>query len=415
MFIVHNFYTHLLAGTELYTYNLAKKLIQKGHRVKIVYPVFDSACQHINIYEENFEDISLVKILLRPPRNMIEGLKNEYVANAFNYYLSKNLPDLVHFQHFYRISFSPLSVCFEHGIPVIASLHDEWILCERIHYLQPDGKLCSGPETVDKCVKCFIEWHPEISLNDKLIEFLKNTFSFRRQYLLNALSWIDILTVPSLFLKNELSKHGFIHPETILLPLGVHPFNIIPHQPSQDSLRLSFIGNIAFTKGLDVLIKAFNNIKANNIELNIYGKVLDENYFVQVDAVNLKSDKVKYHGAYTPQELPEILSKTDIVIIPSRSESYSLVVRECLYCGVPVIASNVGGIPEIIKDGENGLLFDPGNYKELANKIQLVINNPEIIKTLRSNIKPVQTIDEDVERLEEIYKETLLRKTHIML
>ncbi|MBM4137529.1 MAG: glycosyltransferase, partial [Nitrospira sp.] len=85
-------------------------------------------------------------------------------------------------------------------------------------------------------------------------------------------------------------------------------------------------------------------------------------------------------------------------------------VRECLHAGVPVIASNVGGIPEIIQDGVNGFLFKQGDFRDLANKLQFIIQNPKKIFALRKNIQPVRTVSEDAEELKGIYREVLARK-----
>ena len=124
-------------------------------------------------------------------------------------------------------------------------------------------------------------------------------------------------------------------------------------------------------------------------------------------SLNMKPFHIKIYGQYDPSELPEILSKTDLAVIPSRSENYPFVVRECLHAGVPVIASNVGGIPEIIKNGENGLLFESGNFHDLAAKLTLIIMNPKILMNFRKNIKPVKSIAEDVIELGKLYREIL--------
>ena len=86
------------------------------------------------------------------------------------------------------------------------------------------------------------------------------------------------------------------------------------------------------------------------------------------------------------------------------------VVRECLHAKVPVIASRVGGIPEIIKDGKNGLLFESGNYRDLASKLRFLVQNPKKLVAFRKRIQPVRNIVEDAEQLEVIYREILARQ-----
>ncbi len=410
---VHSFPTQRMAGTELYVYHLAKELMNKGHNIKVLYPVYDNNSDYIDIKEDSFENITLAQMHLRPPSNIIEHFKNEQAANVFNNYISLNPPDIVHFHHFMGISASPLKACHEQNIPSVVTLHDEWILCEQLHYLLPDGTFCSGPETIQKCVECFIIRHPEIQLTN-IKENIYEAFVLRRRFFIEALKWITTLIVPSLFLKNELTKHKFIHPNILHVPLGLHTFTSVPYKMSPDTTRLTYLGNINFTKGFDVLIKAFNLININRAELNVYGKVQDEVFFHQVMSLNMKPYQVKIHGQYNPSELPKILSKTDLAVIPSRSENYPFVVRECLHASVPVIASNVGGIPEIIKNAENGLLFESGNFQDLASKLMLLIMNPKMLLNFRKNIKPVKSIEEDASELENIYKEILENKKLIL-
>jgi len=170
------------------------------------------------------------------------------------------------------------------------------------------------------------------------------------------------------------------------------------------------VGNINFTKGLDLVIHAFNMLNTDNVQLNIYGNIQDIAYFKNVMNTSFKRQVVKHHGPYKPEDLPGIFSQTDIAIVPSRSESYSFIVRECLHAGVPVIASNVGGIPEIVQDNVNGLLFNQGDFRDLANKLQFIIQNPKKISALRKNIQPVRTVSEDAEELKGIYRRILETK-----
>jgi glycosyltransferase involved in cell wall biosynthesis len=335
---------------------------------------------------------------------------NEQAGNAFRNYLSGLDVDLVHFHHFIGFSASLLQVCSEMGIPAVATLHDEWILCEQYFYLHVDGSYCDkGPETVDKCVQCFLARHSETNLMQYIQEIFQ-AFAFRRQYLRNALNWIDTLIVPSKFLQNELKKHGFSHPKTLLIPFGLYAFKPLHWKPQKGLIRFAYVGNINFSKGLDLVIQALNMLNTDNIELNIYGNVQNPSYFTQVMNTCSKQQIVKYHGAYKPDDLPGIFSQTDIAVVPSRSESYSFLVRECFHAGVPVIATNVGGIPEIVRDNVNGLLFRQGDFKDLAGKIEFVIRKPKIISTFRKNIQPVRTISKDAEKLKGIYRRIIETK-----
>jgi glycosyltransferase involved in cell wall biosynthesis len=409
LFILHSFLSQNIDETELYTYNLAQELRKRDHSVQILYPEYDASRPIGGVNESTYNGLSIARMNLCPPQNIVETFMNEQAGNAFRQYLLNHEVDLVHFHHFIGISASPLQVCAQIGISAVVTLHDEWMLCEQFHYLQADGSFCKGPETVEKCVNCFAARHPGVSFQAYMSELFQ-IFTLRRQFLQNALNGVDTLIVPSRFLREELKIHGFLHPNILLLPLGLYSFQPLPNQPQKGLLCFTYLGNINFTKGLDVVIQAFNLLNTGNARLNIYGNIQDHHYYNQVMGMSLKSQIVKYHGPYKPEDLPEILSKTDIAIIPSRSENYPFVVRECLHAGVPVIASRVGGIPEIIHDGVDGLLFHPGDFRDLANKLQFFIQNPKKISSFRKHIQPVRSITEDAEQLEVIYREVLARK-----
>ena len=108
--------------------------------------------------------------------------------------------------------------------------------------------------------------------------------------------------------------------------------------------------------------------------------VTDGNQVFTFFALRIKNDtRIYYRGPYLPDQLIQILSEIDIVIIPSMIESFSFTVRESLSAYVPVIASNVGGIPEIIKHMENGILFDPTRIGELTAIIQNIHKSADSI------------------------------------
>jgi len=118
---------------------------------------------------------------------------------------------------------------------------------------------------------------------------------------------------------------------------------------------------------------------------------------------------VKYRGGYGPADLPQILAGTDVAVVPSRGENFPFVIREILHARVPVIAPALSGIPEIVEDGVNGLLFTSNDVQDLAAKLASVIETPGLIDRWRRGIKPVKSIDEEAEEMERHHREVLDR------
>jgi glycosyltransferase involved in cell wall biosynthesis len=112
----------------------------------------------------------------------------------------------------------------------------------------------------------------------------------------------------------------------------------------------------------------------------------------------IRNDNIKFMGRYT--DVREPYSEMDVLVVPSICyESYSLVVREAFICKIPVIASDIGALPEAVQNGETGLLFQSGNPDDLYDKIKVIIENPRLIEAFKSNIKSVKTIQEQAKEI----------------
>jgi glycosyltransferase involved in cell wall biosynthesis len=109
--------------------------------------------------------------------------------------------------------------------------------------------------------------------------------------------------------------------------------------------------------------------------------------------------ELRMYGAYERELLPALLGGADAVVVPSVwRETFSIVVREALACGVPVIASRIGALPEAIREGENGLLFTPGAATELAAILQTVDADRLRLEVLRKGIRESDWIGEGERR-----------------
>lgn len=171
----------------------------------------------------------------------------------------------------------------------------------------------------------------------------------------------------------------------------------ITNLPQNDFILL-YIGRLEWRKGIGTLINAVNLLKEDipNIQLavvggKIYGKqknlkdVQEYGRLLQkIEEQGIK-DKIKFTGRIDHGRLPSFYSSADIFIIPSYYEPFGLVALEAMASSVPVIASNVGGLKTIIKDGENGLLFEPCNPLDLKEKILAFYNSRETADKMAQN------------------------------
>jgi glycosyltransferase involved in cell wall biosynthesis len=151
------------------------------------------------------------------------------------------------------------------------------------------------------------------------------------------------------------------------------------------NLNLLYAGRIYPEKGIDTLIEAMTKLVygqgKRNIKLSLAGSgsIDYEKYLRQlVDQTGL-TNHILFLGWIPPEEMPELLRKHDVLVVPSIwPEPFSRSVLEGMISGLVVVATRIGGTPEIILDGENGMLFMPNDPEELVNKIACLVNDPEL-------------------------------------
>ena len=106
------------------------------------------------------------------------------------------------------------------------------------------------------------------------------------------------------------------------------------------------------------------------------------------------------------ETVPEYMVASDVFVLPSLSEGFPTVILEAMASGIPIVATKVRGVPEIIKDGENGFLVEPRNSEEIAEKVLLLLNKDELRKRIsEKNIEEVKRYhwESIAIRLEEVY------------
>ncbi len=142
-------------------------------------------------------------------------------------------------------------------------------------------------------------------------------------------------------------------------------------------VNVLFMGRVGHRKGVYDILKAAKLIQNSNVQINIYGDG-------EIDKVknivkeNKISTKVKVNGWISGDDIEKAYNKSDIFILPSYNEGLPMSILEAISYGLPVISTNIDGIPEAVHDNINGYLIKPGDYKALAEKIDLLAHNAEL-------------------------------------
>jgi len=185
-------------------------------------------------------------------------------------------------------------------------------------------------------------------------------------------------------MKSDLVKLGLPEEKIKSLPNGLDTKLFHPSNKKEDNLLL-FVGRIGPGKGLDVLLKSLKHLK-RSVRLVIIGPVgSDSEYFHHILRLIQKENEkgkhtIEFIGEKSQADLVDWYQRASVFVLPSLYEGFGLVNLEALACETPVVATKVGGIPEIVRNGEDGILVEPNNPLELADAIQYLLDNDDVRK-----------------------------------
>ncbi|HKO81804.1 MAG TPA: glycosyltransferase family 4 protein [Chitinophagaceae bacterium] len=168
---------------------------------------------------------------------------------------------------------------------------------------------------------------------------------------------------------------------------GINPYNgILPEKKATSPVRILFLSNMMVAKGVFVLLEACSQLRNKNIsfECHFVGDWLDiteSSFFEKVKELNL-SDYVFAHGKKYDQEKNFYYQQTDIFVFPTLDEAFGLVLLEAMQFELPVVASDEGGIPDIVIDNKTGYIVPKNNPGELAVKLVSLISDPSLRQTM---------------------------------
>lgn len=195
----------------------------------------------------------------------------------------------------------------------------------------------------------------------------------------------NIIHVSEGLLKHEIEILDLKNTKTFIVGNTIKPVEITRKEKTSGPIELIFLSNYLPEKGLMVLLEAFARLKKDkyNVKLNTYGSTFqkeeDAKYIKYIQENDLV-EYVNFNGPVFNKEKYEILANTDIFIFPSyfSEECFPLSLLEAMHAGLPIIATKIGAIPEIIEDGKEGLLVEPKDIVKISEKVIQLINDPDL-------------------------------------
>ena len=432
--VVHGFPPHAQGGSEVYAELQTRTLVEHhGDEVLVLTREHDPAQNEHRVRTEQRDGrrIAWVNNTFRTTRTFAETYDNPNITRIAARLIEEFSPDVAHVHHLTCLSTGILQVLANRKVPCIYTLHDYWLLCHRGQLLDRELCVCAGPEPsgCDRCLdaamgagrtgfaisatlRTLAHTLPSLPMSTLRQVGLRvaelgyrrssNEHSHRRlAHMRHVASQVTHFLAPSEAMRQRFVDFGIARPRITHSPYGFdhQPFHGLTRTTST-RLRIGFLGSLMVSKAPHVLLEAFQHLPPGATAVDCFGALTayhgDDSYRKRLGPL-LSQPGVRLHGPVPHDRVPDVLASLDLLVVPSVwPENSPLVIHEAFLAGVPVVASRIGGIPETVVDGVNGLLFAPGDSTDLTRVLRRVLSESDLLSTLRRGIPAVRTIEDDV-------------------
>jgi len=440
--VIHDFLPRHRAGSELYVLQLARA--QQGrHEVHVLCAEHDPTRGHGSLASRSYLGLPVIELVNNGAfGSFAETYRSERLNTQLGAVLAEVSPDLLHVHNLLNLSLDLPAIARGRGIPTVATLHDYTLVCpsggQRVHLAEEFLCRVIDPE---RCGRCFAEsaWFAQMAgrpgptrLARRLLAALARRLPGARgverrgpvvaptagdiedrlAHVARVVESVDLFVAPSRSMADEFERLGFPPGKLRVSDYGSAPFPTRPRQPRTDRLRLGFVGTPIWHKGLHVLLEAARRLPVEGFELKVFGDPGVAPDYVRALRSRAEGLPVRFLGGFDNEGKPEVYAQIDVLVVPSLwLENSPLVIHEAFAAGVPVVASRIGGIPELVVHGRSGLLYEPFSVEELAVALRGLIAEPERVGRLAEGVPAVKGIGQDALEWEVLYQQVLERRT----
>lgn len=395
-----NKFFFLNGGAELVFFQERNFLLKKGHKI------VDFSMVDPRNFSSPFASFFVPNVDYHHTTGFINRIKqgrafihSSAAVNSLERLIEQEQPQVAHLHNIYhQLTPSIIPVLKRHGVKVVMTLHDYKLICPS--YLALKGQtICTACK--GKYFYKPLMHHCQNSRSQELLFSLEAFWhKWRKSY-----DKVDLFIAPSQFLADFVSQRVPSHKIKIIYN-GIDTEEYTPNYT--EAQYILYLGRLTYEKGIKVLLEAYSTLTLNNpVPIKVVGsgplkKALIKAY-----------PDVEYCGYKTGRKLSELMAKAALVVVPSTSyENCSMVILEAMAMGKPVIASNLGGIPEQIDNGITGFLFNPGEVEDLAGKLSILLNDSAMRlamgKAARKKLERKYSLQDHCQRLLLLY-ESILR------
>jgi glycosyltransferase involved in cell wall biosynthesis len=440
---IHDFLPRHRAGSEIYAFELARELSASAD-VFILAAEYDPGVPHGTIRWRPYQGIPVAEIVNNWQfGHFRETYSSERINAQLRHVLDATQPDVLHVHNLLNLSFDLPRIAKERGIATVATLHDYTLVCpsggQRVHVAE--SHVCESIDP-ERCARCFSQsplssqmgaarltggvasraiaragravFHLAPALAATLIKPLnapgiaagdiRRRLAAARQ----VFESIDLCVAPSRSVADEFCRLGFSRDRLHVSDYGFRgSAQPVRRVRAQDQpLRIGFVGTLVWHKGVHVLLEAARQLRGA-FDVHIYG---DPDVFPQYFATlrTAAGPQVVFKGAFDRERVDDVYGTLDVLVVSSLwPENSPLVIHEAFMHHVPVVAARVGGIPELVLDGESGLLYDAFDAESLRASLQRLIDDRVLLERLSDHSPAVKSIAQDAREWQERYR-TLL-------
>jgi glycosyltransferase involved in cell wall biosynthesis len=421
---VHGFPPTHSAGAERQAERMAHWLTHNGHEVE-VFAVEKVDSPNFHVKTDKQDGITLHRLYYNigagddPFRDSYD---NPQIGAALRTILEKGEIDLVHLISGYLLGSQVIITAKEMGFPVVVSPMEFWFMCARLNLMHATGKLCVGPESDQKCMRCLMEDKRRFRRPAEVAPNVMNAFwamaqhmpfthdmidavTHRRVHLQQTLDSADLVICNSEFLIRKFEEFGFNTQNFHYIRQGLTTTALDqkPVSTATDTLRLGYIGQIKQHKGVDLLIKAVITLldKGKNVSLDLWGDETEiPDYTEQWKQHSAGYPAIRWNGRYVGAKVWDVIAGFDVLVVPSRwYENSPNVILEAFEMGKPALVTNLGGMAELVEHEKNGLVFDLNSSSDLRRQIERLLSEPGLLKRLQKGIPTVKRIDAEMQEV----------------
>lgn len=443
---------HHVGGTEVYVFGLVEALKRRGHECAVAYvePFCEEGGPETRLRVDEHMGTHVYAVQVNTARHKLEFVifdaeLRRVLIEVFQELASVLRPDLIHV-HPLQLGFdSYLMEAFNlSGSPVVLTYHSTTTTCARGDLIYMGAEVCDSLVQQGRCAKCLYHWKGvpgplaaplarlPLGLYRKAFDGLEGYPSLRK---LRSFASVPVIINERMkaweratanaravvavceWVRETIRKNGVPEANIVFsrhgLRFGAEREAVAP----EGVTRFGYLGRVSPEKGVSVLLDALQRIppvvpfefEFCSSSFDSPNRRAEENNLVKaVEELQASDRRVRVLRGVSDAILRDVLAGWDALVVPSLwLESGPQVVYEAFAVRTPVVGSRLGGIAELVRDGETGFLFATGSADELAEVLGRFAHDPSSLRALRRNIPPVRTTDEVADDMLKVYARIL--------